>query len=84
MKGSGMECVFLKDAKYINDYKIFVEFNNGKSGQVDLRDIINKYAIAAQLKDPKKFAQFHFDSWPTLVWDCGFDIAPETLYEKCE
>jgi hypothetical protein len=27
-------------------------------------------------------AQFHLDSWPTLAWDCGFDVSPESLYER--
>nr|VFJ97729.1 MAG: Protein of unknown function (DUF2442) [Candidatus Kentron sp. H]VFJ98554.1 MAG: Protein of unknown function (DUF2442) [Candidatus Kentron sp. H]VFK03298.1 MAG: Protein of unknown function (DUF2442) [Candidatus Kentron sp. H] len=36
--------------------------------------------IAELLRDPIRFSQFHLDSWPTLAWDCGFDIAPESLY----
>jgi len=79
-----MECVYIKEAKHVKDYKVFVRFNTGRSGEVDLKNIIFKYDIAKPLRDLKNFSRFHLDSWPTLVWDCGFDIAPETLYEKCE
>jgi len=24
--------------------------------------------------------EFFLDSWPTLAWECGFDISPESLY----
>ena len=79
-----MECVYLEKAKYVKDYKVSVTFNDGKTGEVDLEDIINKYAIAAPLRDLTKFSKFYLDSWPTIAWDCGFDIAPEALYERCK
>ena len=79
-----MECVYLKRAEYLHDYKIFVEFNDGKSGKIDLKDIIEKHHQAEPLRNPKIFSQFFLDSWPTLAWKCGFDIAPETIYEKCQ
>ena len=79
-----MQCVYLEDAKYIKDYQVFLEFNDGARGIVDLRDIIHKYRQAEPLRTPQAFAQFYLDSWPTLAWECGFDVAPETLYEKCE
>lgn len=79
-----MECIYVKEAKYIRDHVVFLTFNDGKAGKADLKDIVYKYDIAIPLRDPVKFSNFHLDSWPTLAWDCGFDIAPETLYEKCE
>jgi len=77
-----MDCVSVKEAKYIEDYKILIVFNTNESGIADLSDVIDKYEIAKVLKDTQKFAAFHLDSWPTIAWDCGFDIAPETLYYK--
>ena len=79
-----MECIFIESAEYVEDFKVHLRFNDGKSGEVDLKETIYKYDAAATLRDPKKFAHFHLDSWPTLTWDCGFDVAPESLYEKCE
>ncbi|GAB6058329.1 DUF2442 domain-containing protein [Desulfonatronum parangueonense] len=79
-----MECVYLKDAQYVDDFRVFLRFNDGKSGEVDLKDIVHKHAIAAPLRKPETFSRFYLDSWPTLAWDCGFDIAPEKLYEMCK
>jgi hypothetical protein len=39
-----------------------------------------KYPIAEPLQDPEAFSHFYLDSWPTLAWDCGFDVDPESLY----
>jgi len=75
-----MECIFVSEARYKEGFKIFLRFNTGESGEVDLRDVIHRYEIAEPLRDPVRFSQFYLDSWPTLAWDCGFDIAPESLY----
>jgi len=61
-----------------------LQFNDGLCGNVDLKDIICKNTAASSLKDPVEFSKFYLDSWPTLAWECGFDIAPESLYQKCE
>ena len=79
-----MECVYLNDAKYLEGFVFLLQFNDGLKGKVDLKSIIDKYKQAQPLKDKKELAKFYLDSWPTLAWECGFDIAPETLYEKCE
>lgn len=79
-----MECHYLEEAKYLRDYKVFVRFNNGRAGEVDLKDIVFKHDAAIPLRDTEAFSRFYFDSWPTLAWHCGFDVAPESLYEKCE
>lgn len=62
------------------DYRIFLKFNTGETGEVDLKKIVFKYPIAKPIRDPVLFSKFHLDSWPTLMWNCGFDIAPESLY----
>ena len=79
-----MECVYLEEATYMGGFRVFLRFNDGKSGTIDLKDTVHTHAAAAPLRNPESFSHFHLDSWPTLAWDCGFDVAPETLYEKCE
>jgi hypothetical protein len=79
-----MECVYLSDAKYLGDFNFVLQFNDGLKGQVNLKPIIDKYKQANTLKDEKEVAKFYLDSWPTLAWKCGFDIAPEALYKECE
>ncbi len=75
-----MNCIYLLEARYIKDFKIFLKFNTEESGEIDLKDTIYKYKIATPLRDSIAFSKFYLDSWPTLAWNCGFDIAPESLY----
>ena len=79
-----MECVFITEAQYLADYRIWLKFNTGETGVVDLKDIVYSQKKAEPLRDPIEFAKFHLDSWPTLSWDCGFDIAPESLYQRAK
>jgi hypothetical protein len=76
-----MDCITVLEARYIQDHRIWIRFNTGESGEADLRDIVFKFPIAASLREPAEFAKFHLDEWPTLTWECGFDLDPEYLYE---
>ena len=71
----------LVSASYAGDYRVDVVFNTGEKAIVDLHDVIFKFKAAEPLRSPEAFATFHLDEWPTIVWDCGFDLSPEYLYE---
>ncbi len=77
-----MDCVYLTAASYVKDFRVFLTFNTGESGEVDLKEVVFRNEVAAPLRDPSKFSKFYLDSWPTLAWPCGFDVAPEALYER--
>ena len=79
-----MQCVYLEEARYLGGFRIFLRFNDGRSGEVDLKETVCRHAVASPLREPEAFSRFYLDSWPTLAWDCGFDVAPETLYKKCK
>ena len=72
----------IREAKYQEGYKIWLSFNTGESGVADLSDLLLKYKAAAPLLDKSVFKKFYLDEWPTLAWPCGFDLAPESLYER--
>ena len=74
--------ISVHNARYESGYKIWLEFDNGESGTVDLADLVHKFKAAAPLKDIVEFKRFYLDGWPTLAWQCGFDVAPESLYER--
>jgi hypothetical protein len=76
------ECIRITGAEYLDGYRISLRFNNDECGVVDLQDLVFRYPVAAPLRDKARFADFHLDSWPTLSWDCGFDVDPESLYER--
>lgn len=77
-----MKTIQIKSAEYLDGYRVHLQFSNGEQGIADLKDLIERYDAAKSLRDTSEFAQFRLDEWPTMVWDCGFDLSPETLYER--
>lgn len=67
------------EAKYIKDYLVWIKFNDGKSGNVDLKNKIWG-EIFEPLKDINYFKKFAIKN-DTLSWENGADIAPESLYD---
>jgi len=74
--------VRIQQAFYEGEYRIRLRFDTGEEGVTDLSDVIVRYEAARKLLDQAEFAKFTLDEWPTLVWPCGFDLAPEMLYER--
>ncbi len=74
--------VSIQEARYVKDYRIWLKFNTEEAAEVDLRDLVFRYTAAQSIRDVEAFKNFYLDEWPTLAWRCGFDISPETLYER--
>jgi len=74
--------ISIQEARYEGDYRVWLRFNTGESGVADLRDLIFRHPVAQPLRELGAFQAFFLDEWPTLAWVCGYDIAPETLYER--
>ncbi|TAL68465.1 MAG: DUF2442 domain-containing protein [Bacteroidetes bacterium] len=72
----------IKNAKYIDNYKIWLEFSDGTSGIADLsEDLWGK--IFEPLKDKNYFKNFAVsETMRTISWDNGADLSPEYLYDK--
>ena len=67
-------------ARYLDDYRIEVQFNDGKKGVADLAGALDGPAFEV-LKDRSVFAQLRVDEdLDTVVWPNGADFAPEFLY----
>ena len=70
----------IKEAKYLNDYKVEVSFNNGESGIADLLPAL-KGNLFSSLKDKSLFSKLKVDEeLSTIVWENGLDLAPEYIY----
>lgn len=67
-------------AKYIKDYKVWVKFNDGTTGEVDLADELNE-GVFKPLKDKNYFKNFELIGH-TLAWQNGADFAPEFLKDR--
>jgi hypothetical protein len=70
------------DARYLGDYKVWLEFNDGRKGVVDLADDLYGENFEP-LRDRLRFAEFYLDyGLATIAWHTGVDFAPDYLYER--
>ena len=74
--------VKLIEARYVRDYVVWLRFDDGTTGEVDLSDRLYG-PIFEPLKALEFFQSFavHPELW-TLVWPNGADFAPEFLHER--
>ena len=72
----------LKEAKYLGDYRIWLRFEDGVEGDVDLeKELWGE--VFLPLKDQSRFSEFVLNKeLETIVWPNGADFAPEFLYQQ--
>ena len=69
------------DAKPVRYFVLWVKFNDGSEGEVDLSGELDG-PVFEPLKDPAFFAQLRVDpDVHTVVWPNGADLAPEFLHQ---
>lgn len=74
--------LWVTDAKYLGDYRLWLSFNDGASGEVDLSGRLHGN-IFEPLKELAFFSQVRFDpAMDTIVWPNGANLAPECLYDE--
>ena len=69
---------FVKDVKYLSEYKLLLTFEDDSLRQVDLAPHLDG-EVFEPLKDTTYFQRFFVEAG-TVSWPNGADIAPETLY----
>jgi hypothetical protein len=73
----------IKKAELKDGYTIFVEFNNGESGTIDFKKILENdhREIIKDLLNKELFntAKVNLN---TICWDNEVDFAPDYLYEQ--
>lgn len=71
-------------AKYISDKVVWLSFDDGASGEVNLVESLVD-PVFEPLKDNKEFSKVYFDEeLETIAWPNGADFAPEFLRELLE
>jgi Protein of unknown function (DUF2442) len=66
----------------IGDHRLRLTFKDGTIGDVGFTDREWR-GVSEPLADPAFFAQVRVDPEArTVVWPNGYDMAPETLYER--
>lgn len=69
------------EVKVIKDYTLYLRFENGVQGEVDISKIIPFKGIFSKLEDKEYFATVYVNNeLGTIVWDNGADISPSCLY----
>jgi len=71
--------IHVEQAKYIEDYKVWLSFNDGAEEKIDLSSELYG-EIFEPLKDVEFFKLFTLEGH-TLSWSNGADFAPEFLRE---
>ena len=63
------------------DFVLWVRFEDGLQGKVDLRDLAGKGAFRRWIDCQTEFSQARVDPESgTVVWPGGLDVAPDRLY----
>ncbi len=67
----------------LHKYQLFLSFDDGKEGIIDLEDMLQFTGIFAPLKNYEYFATVTVNpELGTICWDNGADIDPVVLYNK--
>ena len=69
----------ITNAKYLDNYRLLLTFNNGIQKTVDLQNELNGI-VFVPLKQLDYFKKFHI-KYNTIEWQNGADFAPEYLYK---
>jgi hypothetical protein len=64
-----------------SDFRVWVRFEDGLEGEVDLSDLVGRGVFKRWQDDPSEFEQVEVDPESgTVVWPGGLDVAPDRLY----
>ncbi len=67
--------------KPLDGYRIYVEFEDGTAGQIDLSDRLFG-PVFEPLRDEREFRKVAVDEFGAVAWPCGADLAPDALYRR--
>ncbi len=68
------------EVRYLDGYRVFLRFDDGRSGEVDLAPLLHFNGVFAPLHDQAYFAKVRVDPESgTIVWPNGADLCPDVL-----
>ncbi len=68
------------EVRYLEGYRVFLRFDDGRSGELDLSPLLHFDGLFAPLRDRKYFALVRVDADSgTIVWPNGADLCPDVL-----
>lgn len=71
---------FVRDVKYLSEYKLLLTFEDGDVREVDLASHLDG-TVFEPLREISNFKTAHLNSeLETVVWENGADMSPDFLY----
>lgn len=71
------------EVKSLGAYRLFLRFEDGMAGEIDLANRIRFEGVFAPLKDPARFAEARLNpELGTIYWPNGADLDPDVLYAE--
>ncbi len=71
------------EARALGGHRLFVRFEDGVEGEIDLGPVLRFVGVFAPLADPAEFAKVHVDrELGTVVWPGGADLDPDVLHSR--
>ena len=67
------------DVKPLNNYRIWLKFDDGTQGDVDLSDLAGR-GVFETWTDRKVFDEVGVDESGAVVWPGEIDLCPDALY----
>ncbi|MCH8506324.1 MAG: DUF2442 domain-containing protein [Ectothiorhodospiraceae bacterium] len=65
----------------LENYQLWIHFEDGVQGIVQVRQLIDFTGVFAPLQDPNYFAIVKVNpDWGTVYWENGADLDPDVLY----
>ena len=69
------------EVRPLEGYRLFLRFDDGVEGAIDLRSRIRFEGVFASLRDPAVFTRVRVNpELGTVVWPTGADLDPDVLY----
>lgn len=69
------------EAEAREEYRLWVRFEDGAEGEVDLSDLVGK-GVFTRWEDPAEFRKVSIDpETDTVAWPGGIDLCPDSLYD---
>lgn len=69
------------EVRSLGGHKVYLRFEDGIEGEMDLGDVIDFTGIFAPLQNEAEFAKIELHAeLGTVVWSNGADLDPDVLY----
>lgn len=73
----------ITEARSLGGHLLFLRFDDGAEGSVDLKSVVRFEGVFAPLRDPAYVAQVTVNrELGTVVWPNGADLCPDVLHAR--